>query len=283
VALCLLFSWCFNEVSFVDRIWSVTPAIYSWVFTAAADFTNRNLLISILITAWACRLTYNFYRKGGYKIGEGEDYRWAIVKEKIGNRLLWQVFNVVFIAGYQNFLLLLIVLPQWFCNQWNQGSEIRTCDLFPTTMLLAGLILETVADEQQWLFQNEKALYKKDVDVPLKSNQSDLQNGFLTRGLFSWSRHPNFLGEQIVWVAVWLFAATHMNLESAFTHPSNLLSENKQVLQSGVGVFLLILLFQGSTVLTEWISVGKYPSYAEYQQKVGMLMPDVWKMTACKN
>jgi steroid 5-alpha reductase family enzyme len=33
-----------------------------------------------LTTLWGLRLTYNFWRKGGYKKG-GEDYRWAYIRK----------------------------------------------------------------------------------------------------------------------------------------------------------------------------------------------------------
>lgn len=46
------------------------------------------------------RLTYNYWRKGGYSIGS-EDYRWAVLREKI-NPPLFFVFNVVFISLAQS-------------------------------------------------------------------------------------------------------------------------------------------------------------------------------------
>ena len=42
---------------------------------------------------------------------------------------------------------------------------------------------------------------------------------------------------------------------------------------SGIGALLLVLLFQGSTDFTEQITVGKYPSYREYQRRTSKLVP----------
>ncbi|RHY22895.1 hypothetical protein DYB36_007375, partial [Aphanomyces astaci] len=61
-----------GNYSHVDRLWSITPVLYSWnyLFVAwsrglAADV--RLVVLVLLITQWGCRLTFNFYRKGGYQ------------------------------------------------------------------------------------------------------------------------------------------------------------------------------------------------------------------------
>lgn len=57
------------------------------------------------------RLTFNFWRKGGYARG-GEDYRWAILRQRMP-AWAWQAFNIGFVAGYQNLLILGFTLPAW--------------------------------------------------------------------------------------------------------------------------------------------------------------------------
>ena len=75
----------------------------------ASVLDPRLLLMTALVALWGGRLTFNFARKGGYRKG-GEDYRWAVVRRRMPTRA-FAVFNVLFIAGYQNLLLLLISLP----------------------------------------------------------------------------------------------------------------------------------------------------------------------------
>ena len=81
--------------------------------------------------------------------------------------------------------------------------------------------------------------------------KADYGRGFLTQGLFAYSRHPNFFAEQSMWWAFYLFAvAAKGGLDAgrdAWLQP---------VL---VGPVLLSLLFQGSTPFTEDITVSKYP------------------------
>src|SRR5512143_2074971 len=110
-AACWLLSVLTREYSWTDRVWSVAPVAYVWVFAAhAADGAGaRATLVAVLITTWGARLTFNFARRGGYAPG-GEDYRWAILRAHLPG---WRfaAFNAVFIAAYQNALLLAIALP----------------------------------------------------------------------------------------------------------------------------------------------------------------------------
>jgi len=100
-----------RECSWVDRLWSILPPAYVAFFAYASGWDARLLLMTACATAWGARLTWNFARKGGYAKG-GEDYRWAELRKRM-SPALFQLFNLVFIAGFQNALLLAIALPAW--------------------------------------------------------------------------------------------------------------------------------------------------------------------------
>jgi hypothetical protein len=93
-----------KNYSQVDRAWSILPSIYIAHYTAWAHKnglpTQRmdNILVFSLI--WSTRLTFNYWRKGGYSVGS-EDYRWLIVKSKVGPVVMF-LFNVTFIALIQS-------------------------------------------------------------------------------------------------------------------------------------------------------------------------------------
>jgi steroid 5-alpha reductase family enzyme len=120
---------------------------------------------------------------------------------------LFHIFNVVFIATQQHALLLAIVSPAYLCARTGFRGW-TTLDLYAGVGFIALLILETIADEQQWVFQNKKydvrngkiKLGKNDPDA------EDIARGFLTRQLYRYSRHANFLAEQSMWWAVYLFS-----------------------------------------------------------------------------
>ena len=73
----LIASIATGDYSWVDRSWSIVPAVYVWVFAGFAGLADTRLnVMAVLVTAWAARLTFNFARKGGYS--GVEDYRWAM-------------------------------------------------------------------------------------------------------------------------------------------------------------------------------------------------------------
>ena len=243
-AVCFL-TWLVSvitkEYSWVDRIWSIIPIVYAWVFAYGAEFANSRVnLMAVLVTLWGARLTFNFARKGGYAPG-GEDYRWAILREKM-SPLVYQIFNIFFIVIFQNVLLLAIALP---VNMVMDSSvELSAVDYGFAALFLGFLVFEFIADQQQWNFHQAK--------------KAGHASGFLKTGLFSISRHPNFFAEQAQWwvLAFWCFAVS-----------------GSTQWQYILGSVVLTALFIGSARFTEQISSGKYPEYASYQKRVSMMIP----------
>ena len=80
----------------------------------------------------------------------------------------------------------------------------------------------------------------------------------MTSGLWGYSRHPNFIAEQLIWFVLYQWSCYATNTLYSWTF---------------AGSGSLFLLFQGSTWLTEAITAGKYAEYAEYQRQVGRLIP----------
>lgn len=250
-AWCLVGSWVRGTYSFVDQLWSVAPVVYvgTYAYHARETVAGARLAVMFALTAlWGARLTYNFARKGGYA-GE-EDYRWAVLRKHklLRNRAAWEVFNVTFIAFYQNVLLLLITLPAAVAYRSTKGFDLMGADGAAVACWCVAFVIEAVADEQQWKFQQSK----RDLAPKVPAWREDYLRGFLTHGLFAYSRHPNFFAEQSIWVAFSMFAAASARPVNYFTPVI-------------IGSVLLILLFQGSTAFTESITAKKYPEYKNYQ------------------
>ena len=250
-AVCWILSVVTREYSWVDRLWSIVPIGYvAWFAFAAAAVRgpdSRLVLMTILVGLWGARLTFNFARKGGYRPG-GEDYRWAELRRRM-SPLSYQLFNFGFIAGYQNLLLLLISLPAWMAMR-QPARPLGALDVALAAIFVALLVGETIADEQQWRFQEDKRR-RRERGEPIGQE-------FLTTGLFRYSRHPNFFCEQGMWWVVYLFSI------AAGAPPLN---------AAIVGPVLLTLLFHGSTKFTEELTLRKYPAYAEYQNTTSRLIP----------
>lgn len=246
-----------SDYSWVDRLWSTAPVLFAWVYAIRADYAFAATLAAVLVTAWGVRLTFNFARRGGYTTME--DYRWPILRERIGNPAGWQLFNLFFICGFQVALFVLFTLPV---------RELAAADPVPApgALLFAlpffcFLAFETIADQQQWRFQNikhGKAQIGTSEEEGRRAVEADIERGYLTRGLFRYSRHPAYFGELGVWWVLYLFAAVATN---------NLFHV------SGLGVVLLTALFIGSTAFTESISSSRYPSYQEYRTRTSAIVP----------
>ena len=253
-AFCWIASLVTKDTSWVDRIWSIVPAVYVWIFAiagiAAGDDAARLILMAVLVTAWAARLTFNFARKGGYT--GMEDYRWAILRARM-KPWQFQVFNLLFIVLYQNALLVLITLPAFVA--WQNPAPLNGWDAAFAVLFAAFLVGEFVADQQQWNFHQAK-----------KAAGGTLEPGFVTTGLFRISRHPNFFFEQAQWWAFYALGATA-------AVASGLGLWGGALNWTIIGAALLTVLFVGSTIFTESISAGRHPAYAEYQRTTSMLVP----------
>lgn len=208
------------------------------------------ILLAVLVTVWGARLTFNFARKGGYT--GTEDYRWAILR---GRMRPWQfqVFNLLFIVGFQMTLLVLITLPAEVALRY--PAALTVWDAVLAALFVAALCGEMIADQQQWRFHQRK-----------RRANGALEPGFQTEGLFRHSRHPNFFFEQTQWWIVYLFGAVAAAVSGAGFWGGAL---NPSV----IGAVLLSALFIGSTVFTESITASKYPAYADYQRSTSMLVP----------
>lgn len=93
-----------KNYSQVDRLWSILPVLYNCHYTLWAHLsglpTQRLDHIMAVSILWGARLTFNYWRKGGYSIGT-EDYRWLHVRKYAGPFWMF-VFNVTFISFAQS-------------------------------------------------------------------------------------------------------------------------------------------------------------------------------------
>lgn len=130
--------------------------------------------------------------------------------------MIFHITNLTFIAGIQNVLLLLLGLPTRTAA-FQAHTELGPSDYGLAALALAILALEFTADNQQWAYHSYKHAYlatKKGKGLkvePYNANNQwlgarlnwkpqDAERGFVTRGLWRYSRHPNCLCEQAFWV-----------------------------------------------------------------------------------
>lgn len=258
--LCFALGEITRNNSQVDKIWSLLPIVYCWVIATKGGMHPRLVVMAVLTTLWGIRLTYNFARRGAYKLRfwEGEeDYRWETVRALpfLQNRGVWMVFDLIFISGYQNALILMLTFPALV--SMGSTAPFGWMDAVAAILMFGFIVLETTADEQQWKFQSKKwAMIKS--GKKLEELPAPYDKGFNTIGLWSRSRHPNYLAEQAIWVSLYLFS----------------IGAGVGIINwSMIGALLLIVLFVASTSLVEGITNDKYPGYADYCKKVNKFFP----------
>ena len=258
--LCFTLGEITRNNSQVDKIWSLLPIVYCWIIAAKGGMHPRLIVMAVLATLWGLRLTYNFARKGAYKLRfwEGEeDYRWEKARALpfLQNRGVWMAFDLFFISGYQNALILMLTFPALV--SMGSSAPFGVMDAVAAVLMFGFILYETIADEQQWAFQTKKWSMiksgKKLEELPAPYNK-----GFNTIGLWSVSRHPNYMAEQSIWVSLYLFS----------------IGAGVGIINwSMIGALLLIVLFTASTNLVEGISSDKYPEYTNYCKKVNKFFP----------
>ncbi|KAG0640430.1 hypothetical protein HOY80DRAFT_958720 [Tuber brumale] len=258
-----------RNYSQVDRLWSLLPTIYIGHYALFARMngldTQRLNTLSAFSLLWSIRLTYNYWRRGGYNIGS-EDYRWEIVQKSIP-RWGFILLNIVFISFIQNVLLAMITAPAYIHLLASTLPTTPTWS-FTDVLLSRGLLLtlfaEAFADQQQWAYQSAKTAYITTGTVPRGYAKADLDRGFVVTGLWSFCRHPNYTAEQTIWVLVYQWSCLVCDELWNWT---------------GLGAVAYIALFQASVRLTEEITAGKYKGYKEYQKMVNKFVPGLGAFT----
>ena len=252
-----------RNYSQMDKLWSLLPIAYTWIIAVRGGMNARLVAYALIVTAWGVRLTVNFARKGAYRLKfwtGNEDYRWSIVKQNpiFKHGFVWMLFDLLFISLYQNLLVLAICLPALACV--GSSAPLGIFDLLAAVLAVLFFLLETVSDEYQWKFYQTKKQLLAEGKAP-EELPSPYHLGFNTRGPWGYMRHPNYLGEQGIWISLTLFVIGAGAASHGVFH------------LSAVGPLLLILLFMGSSALGESISAGKYPKYRDYTEQVFKYIP----------
>ncbi|KAJ7671673.1 hypothetical protein DFH06DRAFT_1293599 [Mycena polygramma] len=291
-----------SNVSQVDRLWTFLPTIYTAYFAllplwpqeqpfylapytpaslgiAPGVYNPRALMMLSLIITWMFRLSYNTYRRGLFNLKD-EDYRWVVLRTQL-HPVLFQIVNITFISGIQNVLLLLLGIPTYVAaTQTPQPLAPRDYGVIALSLLV--LAIEFTSDNQQFAYQsfkhenNRYHKYHQWIGARIDWTASDAQRGFITRGLWAWSRHPNFACEQSFWWIMNLASlenSKHLSFSEIFHAPTFDLSALLAPLLPLTPAIALSALFFSSTAYTEAITASKYPGYASYQARVGMFSP----------
>ena len=167
-----------GRVSVVDVTWGLALVAIGLACAIAGTGTPwRRWLVCLLVAAWGCRLAWHILRRSH---GKGEDPRY---EELLDGGGFGTAVRKVFLT--QGAVICLIALPLVAAGHSDVAS--RPVVVIGVLVWVVGAIFETVGDAQL-------AAYKRDPDRPK----------IMDRGLWGWTRHPNYFGDACVWWGIWL-------------------------------------------------------------------------------
>ena len=189
VATVVIFGWsvAYDNSSFYDAFWSVIPIaiVGYWMVLADSDVSlARTAAILAIVLIWGGRLTFNWAR--GWSGLDHEDWRYVDFRKR-SPRFYWAIS----FGGIHLFPTLIVFagLVAVFPALVKSGRAPGFIDLVALAVGLVGIGLEWLADRQLHRF----------VTGEKRSGET------LRSGLWRYSRHPNYLGEMLIWWSLFLF------------------------------------------------------------------------------
>jgi len=170
-----------NDVA--DIAWGFGFVLMSWIAFLLSEHSSRSLLVNILITIWGTRLTWHIARRNLKKPEDRRYAAWRQEWEYVHLRSYLQIFML------QGLLLYVILLPVLFIHA-STPALLTLLDAGGVLVWLVGFFFESVGDHQLKSFLKDPANKGKIMD----------------RGLWAYSRHPNYFGEVLQWWGIFLIA-----------------------------------------------------------------------------
>ena len=176
--VCFIFSLIFKNSSVYDPYWSVAPIVIVVGFAVTRGLSALGLIMLIAVCYWGIRLTANWaYTFHGLC---HQDWRYTMLNEKTG--VFYPVINFVGIHMVPTLVVYGCILPAVYAVR--EGLE-------PNAASVAFLCLSVGAATMQGIADIEMHRFRKNRD-----------GKFIRRGLWKYSRHPNYLGEILMWWGV---------------------------------------------------------------------------------
>jgi len=225
-----------NNTSVYDPYWSVQPiVIVMLLITRFQVFTLGIVLMMVALLYWGIRLTANWAYT--FDSLESQDWRYDMLKEKTGK--FYPIISLIGINLFPTLIVYLAVLPAMIFME-KGGFNLFTLLGFLICLLAASLQL--FADIQMQKYRNSPHDKAKIIDV----------------GLWKYSRHPNYLGEILMWWGVFIM----------------MFSVNTTLWIYGIGALLNTgMFFFISIPMAEKRLAGYKQGFAEYKNRTRVLLP----------
>ena len=172
-----------NDVA--DVAWGtgfIVTAITALVLSES--ISQRGMLAMILVVLWGVRLAVHIYMRNR---GKPEDRRYRKWREEWGRHAVIRAYLQLFL--FQGLLMIIISLPVTFIILFGQ-EPVGLLDILGLFIWVTGFFFETVGDYQLLTYKRDPASKGK----------------IMTKGLWSYTRHPNYFGEVTLWWGIYIIA-----------------------------------------------------------------------------
>lgn len=181
------------DASIIDPFWGFGFVLVSgataWQTGPGADASLglRAVVLATMTSVWGLRLSlFLLWRNWGH----GEDYRYRAMRERHGAKFAWvSLFTVFWLQGA---VMWIVAMPLQVGIGFDSGAAWRVADWAGVTLWLVGVSFESIGDWQLARFRAN----------PANCGQ------VLDRGLWRYTRHPNYFGDCCVWWGMYLVAAS---------------------------------------------------------------------------
>jgi steroid 5-alpha reductase family enzyme len=177
-----------RDASVVDPFWGPGfVLIAATAYAAGEGFEPRRLLVIAMVAIWGLRLGAHLLTRN---LREGEDRRYRAMRDYWGASFWWVSLATVFLL--QGLLMWTISLPVQVAATAPAPPALKLTDAIGIGCWLVGMFFEAVGDWQLRRFKADPGNSGKVLD----------------RGLWAYTRHPNYFGDALVWWGIFAVAAS---------------------------------------------------------------------------
>ena len=199
ITLLWALSVALKDASLVDVFWG-----FGFLLVATASLyivpekTDYLILLAALPIIWGLRLTLYLAKRN---LGHGEDKRYIAMKKRAEKKGMsektWRLRSLFTIYWGQGLLIMIVSAPIWLAMATGQNIEkIGILAYLGTALWLIGFLFEAVGDWQLATFLKAN----KNYEGPIENKP------VLDKGLWKYTRHPNYFGNACMWWGIWLIA-----------------------------------------------------------------------------
>ncbi|CAN4114023.1 unnamed protein product [Withania somnifera] len=180
----------------IGLYWMVIPVmlLHFYANHPMAQYNQlRSWIVTILTWIWSIRMIHSYFRRENWELGVKQDWRYTDMSHQYGKNWWWISFFAIYIS--QQVLQMGICLPLYVVHSVDKPCNFF--DFIATVICISGVTIAFYADTQlhNFISTNKKLKQLGQHMVPI-----------LDKGLWCYSRHPNYLGEQLWWWGLALFA-----------------------------------------------------------------------------